>query len=113
MTSPPDPRRERFAQRIRRKEARSLRARRQKSDSLWVGIGTFGMVGWSIAIPTVIGIAIGLWLDANVPQSFSWTLSLMVGGVILGCLNAWYWVSREQRLITYEDHDDGDTDEHE
>jgi ATP synthase protein I len=113
MPSPPDPRRERFARRIRQKEARSLRARRQKSDSLWVGIGTFGMVGWSVAIPTILGIATGLWLDANAPQSFSWTLTLMITGVILGCLNTWYWVSREQRLIRHNDHDNGDDDGHE
>ena len=94
--------RDAYAKRIRDKEARRVRARRQRANSTWAGIGTFGMVGWSVAIPTLIGIALGLWLDAQAPQRFSWTLTLMVGGVLLGCVNAWYWVSREQRLILHE-----------
>lgn len=102
--------RERFQQQIRRKEARRLRARRIKGSSAWSGIGTFGMVGWSIAVPAVMGIAAGIWLDGQAPQPFSWTLTLMIGGVVLGCMNAWYWVNREQRLITQHDHEEQDED---
>lgn len=101
--------RERLVARIKAQEERKQRARRRKADGIWFGVGTFGMVGWSIAIPTLLGIALGLWLDAQSFGRVSWALTLMIGGVILGCLNAWYWVSREQRAIT---RDDGE-DEHE
>ncbi|ERT09597.1 F0F1-ATPase subunit family protein [Lyngbya aestuarii BL J] len=57
----------------------------------------FGLVGWAIAIPTLIGIFIGVWIDTNWPSPYSWTLMLLFLGVILGCFNAWYWVQRESQ----------------
>jgi ATP synthase protein I len=61
------------------------------------GLGMFGLVGWSVAVPTVLGIALGLWLDAKLDSAISWTLTMLFVGVVLGCLNAWYWVKRESR----------------
>jgi ATP synthase protein I len=57
----------------------------------------FGLVGWSVAVPTVAGLALGIWLDARFPGRASWTLTFLVVGVALGCLNAWYWVKQESR----------------
>ena len=54
----------------------------------------FGVVGWSVAIPTLIGVAVGLWIDGRWPSRFSWTLMLLIVGVALGCINAWYWVKK-------------------
>ena len=59
------------------------------------GIGTFGMIGWSIAVPTVGGALLGLWLDRVAPQEFSWTLALILGGVAIGAMIAWAWVNKE------------------
>ncbi|ALP53867.1 ATPase F0F1 [Candidatus Tenderia electrophaga] len=85
-----------------RKEAgkrvrRKLRTQDDRDKSGWFWFGMFGMVGWAVAIPTVIGIAIGLWLDRVYAGPPSWTLNLLIVGVILGCLNAWYWVKQESR----------------
>ncbi len=77
------------------REERKLKARREQGRSVWFGLGTFGLVGWSVAVPALLGIALGLWIDDRWPSRFSWTLMLMVGGVALGCLNAWRWVRRE------------------
>ncbi len=77
------------------------RARRMKAarddpgPSPLRGIGTFGMIGWSIVVPTVGGALLGLWLDRVAPQGFSWTLALMVGGVVVGALMAWAWIDKE------------------
>jgi ATP synthase protein I len=60
-------------------------------------MGMFGLVGWSVAIPTLAGIALGVWVDTRWPGPYSWTLMLLVIGVGLGCLNAWYWIKRESR----------------
>lgn len=79
------------------KEARKIRAQREKERSLLFGLGMFGLVGWSIAIPALLCTALGLWIDSRVPGRISWTLTFLFVGVGLGCLNAWFWVSRESR----------------
>ena len=84
-----------FEKQIKRKEERKTRARREKDRSLWFGLGMFGLVGWSVAIPTVIFLAIGIWLDTQTQQDMSFTLMFLVLGVAIGCLNAWFWVKRE------------------
>lgn len=90
---------EEFQRAVGDAERRKVRARSRREDSVWFGLGTFGLVGWSVALPTLIGLALGLWLDTNYPQGFSWTLTLLFAGIIVGCLNAWYWVSREREEI--------------
>jgi len=80
---------------VGRKEARKVQARKEGDRSVWFGLGMFGLVGWSVAIPTLGGIAIGIWIDKTWPGPRSWTLMCLVIGVIIGCVNAWYWVKRE------------------
>jgi ATP synthase protein I len=82
---------------ISRKAERKLKARQQQKRGVWFGLGMFGLVGWAVAIPTVLGIALGLWLDRNFPGKVSWTVTLLFIGVVLGCLNAWFWVRRESQ----------------
>jgi ATP synthase protein I len=96
-----------LAERIREKERRKSRARRQKERDVFFGLGMFGMIGWSVAIPLVLMTFLGLWLDRVWPQGFSWTLSLLLVGMIAGCLNAWYWVNRERGQIE-RDRDEQD-----
>lgn len=80
------------------KRARRMQAARDNpGPSPLRGIGTFGMIGWSVAVPTVGGAFLGLWLDRVAPQAFSWTIALILGGVALGALLAWAWVGREGR----------------
>jgi ATP synthase protein I len=82
---------------VGRKAARKLRARREGSRSVWFGLGMFGLVGWAVALPTVAGAALGVWLDSRVPSRVSWTLTGLLVGALLGSLNAWFWVQRESR----------------
>ncbi len=82
---------------ISRKARRMARARGRSPRSAWLGLGMFGMVGWAIAVPTLAGVAMGLFIDARMPGEMSWTLALLLAGVAVGCLNAWYWVQREGR----------------
>jgi len=79
---------------VSKKEQRKLKARKQ-NRSVWFGLGMFGLVGWSIAIPTLIGIAIGIWIDRSWPGRFSCTLMCLFLGVVVGCWIAWYWIKRE------------------
>jgi len=76
------------------KEQRKIQARQQQ-NGVWFGLGMFGMIGWSVAVPVLLGVALGLWLDRRWPGPQSWTLMLLFAGFALGCANAWYWVRRE------------------
>jgi ATP synthase protein I len=84
------------------KAARKLRARRRREENVWFGLGMFGMVGWSVAMPTLALLALGIWVDRRWPSPYSWTLMLLLLGIGLGCLNAWYWVSRQRHQIEAE-----------
>lgn len=86
---------EELGRKVSAKETRKMKARREKDRSVWFGLGMFGLVGWSVAIPTLIAVAVGVWIDLRWPSRFSWTLMLLFVGVVLGCMNAWYWVKRE------------------
>lgn len=81
---------------VGRKARRKLRGRGEKEFTVWFGLGMFGLVGWAVAVPTLIGVAIGAWLDNRYPGGqVSWTLTLLFIGIGVGCLNAWYWVKQE------------------
>jgi ATP synthase protein I len=96
-----------FSQRVGAKAARKLKAQRRVAQTVWTGLGMMGMVGWSVAVPTLLGAALGLWVDKHYPGAHSWTLMLMAIGLGLGCLTAWHWVAREGREIR-EQEENGD-----
>lgn len=88
---------ETIADEIARKARRKKEALKRHDENVWYGLGMFGLVGWAVAVPTLLGIALGVWLDMHTSTEFSWTLTLLFLGAILGSLNAWYWVRRESR----------------
>lgn len=87
---------------LQTKVPRRLARLRQGDHTLLSGFATFGLIGWAIALPTFLGAVIGLWIDRHFPSSHSWTLALLVAGLVLGCAQAGHWVSREQRRIQSE-----------
>jgi ATP synthase protein I len=92
------------------KEKRKLRGRRFGDTSVWIGFSMMGVVGWAVALPTLLGAALGIWLDGRFHGKYSWTLMLLVTGLLLGCYNAWYWVAREGEKILREQWDDVNND---
>lgn len=103
---------ETFRRTIETKEKRKMRARHRKGRSVWFNLGMLGMVGWSVAIPTVIGVALGVWIDATWPSQTSWTLTLILLGIVVGAWNAWRWVSREREAIEREQSNGEGIDDH-
>ncbi|MEO6453128.1 MAG: AtpZ/AtpI family protein [Ginsengibacter sp.] len=85
-----------FSDEVARKEKRKLKALREK-NGVWFGLGMMGMIGWSVAVPSLLGAALGIWLDKTHAQSFSWTLTFLFAGIITGSIIAWYWVSKEDK----------------
>ena len=84
-----------LADTLQRKAERKRKAEAERRYGLWFGLGMFGLVGWSVTVPTVLGVALGVWLDKQDDGSVSWVLTFLFVGLAGGCLNAWYWVKRE------------------
>jgi ATP synthase protein I len=96
---PPDrlhPSTERMIREVDAKQKRIAQARARGGDVL-NSIGIVGAVGWSVTVPTVLGVAAGLWLDRAWPVPFSWTLTLLIAGLAIGCVNAWLRIEKEQK----------------
>ncbi len=93
-----------FADEIGVKATRKIRARKS-TQGVWFGLGMMGLIGWSVAVPTLLGAAVGIWLDAHYPGKHGWTLALLVGGLAIGCLNAWHWVAKEDEAMRDEPED--------
>lgn len=91
---------------VSRKELRKIRARRQKDRRVWFGLGMFGMVGWSVVVPTLIGLGIGIWIDRTWVSSYSFTLMGLLGGLIAGIWSAWHWVSSEGKIIKEQEEEE-------
>ncbi len=96
-----------FSREVGAKAARKLRARKS-THGVWLGLGMMGLIGWSVALPTLAGAALGIWLDNRHPGSYSWTLMLLIIGLSIGCLNAWHWVAKEDREMREQQEDDND-----
>ena len=93
-----------FSQEVGAKAARKLKAQRSK-QGVWFGLGMMGLIGWSVVVPTLLGAALGIWLDNCHPGKHSWTLTLLVIGLVIGCVNAWHWVAKEENEMRDEQED--------
>ena len=94
-----------LAAQIGAKAARKLKAR-NSTQGVWFGLGMMGLIGWSVVVPTLLGAALGLWLDKHYPGKHAWTLALLVAGLVIGCLNAWRWVEKEDKAMREEDNNE-------
>ncbi|MFH0907829.1 MAG: AtpZ/AtpI family protein [bacterium] len=95
-----------FTGQVGAKAARKLKARRNAAQGVWFGLGMMGLIGWSVTVPTLLGAALGIWLDRRYPGGRSWTLALLVAGLTIGCMNAWHWVTKEDKAMRDEQEDD-------
>jgi ATP synthase protein I len=96
-----------FSRAVGDQAARKLNAQRNATPGVWLGLGMMGLIGWSVVVPTLLGAGIGIWLDARHPGKHSWTLALLVAGLVIGCFNAWHWVSQQDKAMgeEQENHD--------
>jgi ATP synthase protein I len=100
-----------FSREVGAKAARKLKAQRNATPGVWFGLGMMGLVGWSVAVPTLLGAALGLWLDNRHPGQYSWILALLTAGLVIGCFNAWIWIAKEDQAMHEEQEDTGDNDD--
>ena len=85
-----------FEARVERQRRRIEKGRAEKGQSFWSYVGLIGAVGWSVVVPMVAGAFVGLWLDRKYAVGSTWTLSLLVFGLAVGCVNAWRVITKER-----------------
>lgn len=81
---------------IREVTAKEKRVAHGNNRWTWSSIAVLGVIGWSVTVPTLIGVALGVWIDNRWPSRFSWSLMLLLGGLLLGCVHAWMRVKGDQ-----------------
>jgi ATP synthase protein I len=78
----------------------SLRRRRARHQD-WVRYGEpsfarylaqVGVLGWAIAVPTLLGVFLGRWIDFRLGTGIFWTGPLLLLGLGIGCWSAWRWM---------------------
>jgi ATP synthase protein I len=88
MTQEPD-NHEKLSEAVKtRQERRELWAR-EGERSLGQNLAMIGVLGWTIVLPTLLGLFAGRWLDRTFQMGIFWTLGLLVAGLGAGCVLAW------------------------
>ena len=95
----------RSAEQVGAKAERNFKSQRNSGHGVWFGLGMTGLIGWSVVVPTLLGMALGIWLDKHYPGSHSWTLTLLIVGLAIGCLNAWHWIAQEDQEMHDQEGD--------
>ena len=63
------------------------------NDSLWRSVALLGQVGWTIALSTVVGLGIGLFIDSKLQSSPVATLIGLLLGLAAGIYNVYRLIS--------------------
>jgi predicted F0F1-ATPase subunit len=74
---------------------------RDAATSLWLAIKVLALV----ALPALIGLALGLWIDRIAGSRVAATLILTLGGLILGLLGSWRLAHGGSRELDDKGHD--------
>ena len=77
---------------IRQRTERRRRAQHEGEPSFGRYLAQVGVLGWTIVVPTLIGMFLGRWLDQRSGTGIFWTGPLLMAGLAIGCWAAWRWM---------------------
>ena len=86
---------EAFVTEVRERRARRRKNEREADESFWSTVGMMGTVGWSVALPTAIGVLLGRWLDGRLDSGHVFVVFFMLVGLGVGCFVAWRQVNEK------------------
>ncbi|WP_406867075.1 AtpZ/AtpI family protein [Paraburkholderia fungorum] len=75
---------------------RAARGREEPEPSLGYRLGQIGILGWAIILPTLLGLALGHWLDRSFGTRVFFSAPLLMVGAAVGLWSAWKWMHRQQ-----------------
>jgi ATP synthase protein I len=85
----------------RQASKRHERGQRDPEPSIGNRLAQIGILGWTIVVPTLVGLALGRWLDRFFGSRILFSAPLLMIGAALGLWSAWKWMHRQQP----NDHD--------
>jgi len=88
MTQEPE-NHERLSDAVKTRQERRERWQREGERSIGQNLAMIGVLGWTIVLPTLLGLFAGRWLDRQFHMGIFWTLGLLVVGLTIGCMLAW------------------------
>jgi len=88
MTQEPE-NHEKLSDAVKTRQERRERWQREGERSIGQNLAMIGVLGWTIVLPTLLGLFAGRWLDRQFHMGIFWTLALLVVGLTAGCMLAW------------------------
>jgi len=79
---------------IRHRVTRHQKAQREGQPSFGRYLAQVGVLGWTIVVPTLLGVFAGRWVDRRLGTGIFWTGPLLMAGLAIGCWSAWRWMHR-------------------
>jgi ATP synthase protein I len=88
-----------MAQAARQAVERERQAQEESEPSLGARLGQIGILGWTIVVPTLLGLALGHWLDRHLRTGVFFSAPLLMAGAAVGMWSAWKWMHRQTRRV--------------
>jgi len=84
-----------FLAAVRRRRERRRIYEREGDPSFWSSVGMMGTIGWSVSLPTALGVLLGRWLDGRLDSAHIFMVFFMLVGLGIGCFTAWRLISEK------------------
>jgi ATP synthase protein I len=88
---PPD----RMLEEVRRHRARHERFLRERPRTMAQNLALAGALGWTIVLPSLLGVLCGRWLDRRLGAGVFWSATCLLLGLGAGSWLAWRRVRSE------------------
>ncbi|HLN49860.1 MAG TPA: AtpZ/AtpI family protein [Steroidobacteraceae bacterium] len=79
---------------VKARRERDARWKRDGERTIGQNLAMIGSLGWTVVVPSLLGVLAGRWLDRRLHMGIFWTLGLLVLGLALGCVMAWKRMQR-------------------
>ena len=83
-----------LAEAARRAADRARRGEAFPEPSLGARLGQIGILGWTVIVPTLLGLFAGRWLDRTFATGVFFSAPLLLVGAALGLWFVWKWMNR-------------------
>lgn len=81
-----------LAEAARHAAERAKEGEANPEPSLGARLGQIGILGWTIVVPTLIGVVLGRWLDRTLGTGIFFSAPLIMIGAAFGFWSAWKWM---------------------